>query len=309
MSNDSLSLTAGEMVHALVQTEDAVDRVGDLGRQRGHESGHGGERRHDEAFTPFGHGLHDPVRHGLLLENRQQQRELGGHALEHAGVDVVRADGERTDVRAGLLQLAAQRAGEADGRELAGRVIGLTGHGHDAGRRGHGDDRRALLFLERRHERLGGPEQAQHVHGEGAADLLLGQVLERRTGDHAGVVDQHVDAAQRLDGLGGGPLHGRVVGHVHGERDGLGVGRVGAHLGVGHVGRGLRRLTVDVPDGHASALLDDAQRHQTPDARARAGDHHTGTRIVLVRFHDRSSFATVPKLCMMPTGTAGRHHP
>ena len=56
--------------------------------------------------------------------------------------------------------------------------------------------------------------RALEVDVEHRVPLVLGQLVRQPVGADAGVVEQHVDAAEALDRRVDGGAHGRVVAHV-----------------------------------------------------------------------------------------------
>ena len=97
-----------------------------------------------------GLGAHDPLRHLVRRQDRQQPGEARRHAAEHAGVDEIGADEGGDDARVPATELQAQRFVEADHRELARRIAGEAGKADRAEDRPQVDDRAAPRRLHRR---------------------------------------------------------------------------------------------------------------------------------------------------------------
>ena len=102
----------------------------------------------------------------------------------------------------------AQHAG------LGGAVHGLLGVGDDrAGHRGHVDDAPVAALDHAVDDGARDVELGLQVDGDAEVPLRLGEVREvgevlvHALDDHAGVVDEHVDAAVAADDVGDGLLH------------------------------------------------------------------------------------------------------
>ena len=129
----------------------------------------------------------------------------------------------------------------------------------ETGDRGGVDDRPASALGQRCGAVEGAVVDAAEVDVDGSIPAVLAAA-------DAGVVEDHVEPAQHLDGLGEGVLD-RVLGgdvQLHG-------GRAAAVLG--DLGRGrLCALDIDVRAHHRGALRGHAQRRGLADAGAGAGD-------------------------------------
>jgi hypothetical protein len=136
------------------------------------------------------------------------------------------------------------------------------------GYRGHAGDRAALALAHVRHQSLAEVEHAAQVDVEHRIPVLRGDVHElQRLGD-AGVVDQDVDMAERLDGAVGRLLAAVAVGHV---------AREAAVLSAEALGRVVRRAFVEVDDRDAGAVLGKQPRRSEADparARGTGNDRH-----------------------------------
>ena len=92
--------------------------------------------------------------------------------------------------------------GEPDHRKLGGTVgrhsgpAGLARHGGDV----HNTPFSALRQF--RDGRLATKEDALNVHVQGGVPLGLGSFHHRTHGDHAGIIDQDIDPAERGHSLG-----------------------------------------------------------------------------------------------------------
>ena len=162
-------------------------------------------------------------------------------------------DGVDGDAVLGDVEREAARQAEHAG--LGGAVRGLVRVGdHRAGHRAHVDDASVAALDHARHDAARDVELGLEVDGDAEVPLVFTQVLEGgevlvlAEDDHAGVVDQHVDAAVALDDLGhhGADLvHLREVGGVRADRGAQLAQRGGALVG---------RLG-DVADREERALL------------------------------------------------------
>jgi hypothetical protein len=114
--------------------------------------------------------------------------------------------------------LERERLAERLQRPLRRVVHADSGKRGDAADRGDLDDVAGALLAHDRQRRLGHPDRAEDVGLDLVAGLLRGDLLDRAEEPVAGVVDDHVEAAELLPGR----LHGGDVGvHVlHVERQG-----------------------------------------------------------------------------------------
>ena len=177
---------------------------------------------------------------------------------------------ERDRVDADLLRRELER--EVLGQRVAARLRGRVGAGRGGGdrvdrpHRADVDDRAAALLLHRRGRRLRDPVGRAQDRAERLLEVLLGLLEERDDAEDAGRVDEHVDAAEALDGgrderlrlLARGDLAGvdvdALAGRVEGVAGGLELGLAGA------------------AEDDARALLEEALRCGAADAAAAAGD-------------------------------------
>src|SRR5690606_30864827 len=125
--------------------------------------------------------------------------------------------------------------------------------------------------------------------------LLLGHVREHAVTEDAGVVDEHVQAAERLDGLVHHALGTLPVADVVAVHDGL-----AAHAadllddlaGGARTAAGAVHLRTQVVDDDLGALLGHHQRVLTADATTSAGDDDDASvedsahRVVLLLYRD-----------------------
>ena len=112
----------------------------------------------------------------------------GGHGGDDVGDDVV------------LGALLGEGLGEADHGELGSRVVGLAEVAEQASGRGGVDDTAVLLLAEVGPGGAGALVRAADVDLEDEVPVLVLHVLEADVAQDAGVVDEHVDAAEGLDG-------------------------------------------------------------------------------------------------------------
>ncbi|MCY1532766.1 hypothetical protein D9M68_680550 [compost metagenome] len=121
----------------------------------------------------------------------------------------------------------------------------------------------------RLHARQHGGDAVEHaldVDVDGAVPLVDLELVQRRQRHHARVVDQHVDAAEGLDGGGGELFQIGALGHVGGDGDGFAAGL--ADLGddlvepVGAAGR----------EHHLGAARGQVARRRFAQAAAGTGD-------------------------------------
>jgi len=148
-----------------------------------------------------------------------------GHAV--GVVDAVpgvqrRADDPRRD-RVDADVVGAEFGGELDGQGVDGALAGQRGGGRHPGDRMIDQHRpdvddRAAGRLHVRDDRLGEEEGALEIDVEEPVEVLLVDVEKRARLEQAGVVDQHIDAAEPGDGVSDHRLaHGRV-GRVGGAK-------------------------------------------------------------------------------------------
>ncbi len=129
---------------------------------------------------------------GVVVDRRRRlvHRPLGPVGAEGAGLDRGHLDAERRD-------LLGQRLGQRLERELRRGVVGVGRVGDEPGHRGDVDDVPAALRAHPGQHRLERVDDAEVVGVEERAHLGVVALLDRRQVAVAGVVDQHVDAAER----------------------------------------------------------------------------------------------------------------
>ena len=113
------------------------------------------------------------------------------------------------------------------------------------------DDLAVAARLHVRHDVLGHQERAAHVHRHDAIphrDVDLGEVLLLERGIDRRVVDQDVDLAEPLHGLGDQRLHLALVADVEGHAGGGVAAVLGGELG------GERAAVGNVGDHHLGAF-------------------------------------------------------
>ena len=189
---------------------------------------------------------------------------------------VLATRGDRVDLDVVLRALDGEHAGEADEAHLGGAVVGLAEVAEDAGARRGVDDAAVALLAHVDPGRAGDVERALEVHVEHRVDQVGRHVVERLVAQDAGVVDDDVDLAERVDGglddglaaLGRGD--GVVVGH------GLAAGRLDL---VDDLSARPRRRTAgavdraaEVVDDDQRAALGEQERVGAAEAAAGAGD-------------------------------------
>ncbi|CUK19794.1 Uncharacterised protein [Achromobacter sp. 2789STDY5608615] len=134
-----------------------------------------------------------------------------------------------------------QRLGQAADRELGGAV------GAPAGAAAiETEDRRDIEYVPRalgaqaRHHRAHHVQHAEHVDIEAAAQGVVGQRFQRPGQAVAGVVDHHVDAAERGNGGVDRAAHVAFIGQIHFQRQeaAFELGAHGLHQHIHIVGRG-----------------------------------------------------------------------
>ena len=143
-------IAPGELSHRVVHADPAQPGVAGPGRQHAAEHLVQPRRpRDDEERRALEHRLPRPVDDLVLLEHRGEEDAL--RAVEHAGVDVGRADRGHPHVLVpGLLELEPHRVGPPDGRPLRAGVDGQPRHRVQARGRGEVDDPALLAGLDHR---------------------------------------------------------------------------------------------------------------------------------------------------------------
>ena len=158
-------------------------------------------------------GHHRPQRHGLdALGVHRLRREAavlrleGDDAPDALPLHVAGAD--RVDADAVRAELHGQRLDEADEPPLRGDVGRTKGQTHRPGVGRHDDDGPPAGGLEVRHGRAHAEEGAGEVDVQRPAPAVQVHVLDRRGGTrHAGVADEHVEAAEVVDAGGHERVH------------------------------------------------------------------------------------------------------
>ncbi len=91
----------------------------------------------------------------------------------------------------------------------------MVANADDARLRAHVDDGAAALLEHHATCRLGAEEQAAEVHGHHLVPIGLGDILRRVIGTEAGVVDEHVQAAEVVPNMVHASANGGDLAHVH----------------------------------------------------------------------------------------------
>ncbi len=159
-------------------------------------------------------GLADRVRIvGDLLRRAHHRLIVEEVGAEEAGLDHRDADAERRD-------FGGQRLADAFDREL-GRTVDAPARIADitADRR-EVDDMAGALAAHVRQHGAGDVQQAEHVGAVDAQRLFGARLLDAAEQTVAGVVDQHVDPAERLHSDAGRFMRLRLIGDVelHGQQ-------------------------------------------------------------------------------------------
>ena len=215
-------------------------------------------------------GLGDPSGRDARFDLFPQLRHVEP-PLRHGRAHEAGADGVGPDPGGGVV--GGQRLREHQRRALRRGVGAPAGERDLARHRRHRDDVPAALGQHHRQRRPRAQERAAGVDREHPVPLLHRGLVAGRGVDraaHAGVVDQHVDAPERLDDLRERRVHRVPVGDV---------GRAPEPVG----SRGdLGGLAVDVEHGEGEPVGGEPGAGRPPDARAAAGHHrdpgaHAGT--------------------------------
>src|SRR6266404_2272478 len=224
---------------ASVEDDPAVDvegLAGDVaGARRGQEDGQRrdvlgvvGPPQRDGGVAPALHFLD-----GDALFLRPTFQIVVGQGGDRAA----RADGVDVDVVTGELERGD--AGHADDGALAAGVDGV-GRAREAlaGDRGDVDDDAAAAGNHLARHALQAEEHALAVDAHDAVPVGLGEIHDVRAPGDAGIVDQHIDAAERLDHAAHHLVDARQVADVGGQRQAPPAGggdRRGGLLGCGLV--------------------------------------------------------------------------
>ena len=123
-----------ELVHRPCDAEEVGHPVERRHGQEPHQRHGADQGRHDDLAPVQLYGAHDRVRHLLLLEDRQQQREARVDPGEHAGVDVERADDRGTDARRRRRSSTRSDSSKPTTACLLAAVVCLARHADEAGR-------------------------------------------------------------------------------------------------------------------------------------------------------------------------------
>src|SRR5581483_1832174 len=136
----------------------------------------------------------------------------------HEGAGAHQAGDDGGDLDSVLCEFGVQPLGEADGGELGTAVRDQMGHADFAADGGYVGDPAAAAGQHVREHSQGGIDGApeHHVHGF----LVVGRplVLERPDRDGAGIVDQHVDAAEVVNDFADHAVHVVVAGYIANHR-------------------------------------------------------------------------------------------
>jgi hypothetical protein len=122
-----------------------------------------------------------------------------------------------------------------------------------------------------RQRQAGQHDRRRQVDGDHAGQLVGRVVLDRTARLGPGVVDQHVDPAERLHRAIDEPLHRRQIGHVdrHRQRTAAGADDL--------VGQPLEASAAARGQHHAPALAGEAARSRGADAGRGSRDHDGAT--------------------------------
>src|SRR5579862_553891 len=255
-----------EAVHRHVHAEKVHQTVEDRrrkcaeNREQSHDRG-----QHEHPAVP-GDRVGDPDGDVPGAKDWQEERDAGPDTTEHPGVDVIGAHHRGHHLWRAAVELDAQGLVEADRGVLRRRVVGLASHAHETGRRRHGHDVTVTGFHHRREERLGHPEQREHVDVEGAPDHVVGDVQKTLPAHDAGVVDEDLDVADLLAHLVRGPVDRGRVANVARVAVGLATTQP-LELGDGRP----ELLLVSVPDDGDGAPAGHLEGQRAADARCAAG--------------------------------------
>ncbi len=125
-----------------------------------------------------------------------------------------------------------------------------------------------------------GREVTLQVHAHDAVPLVLGHVHDDAVAQDAGVVHQHVQVTERVDGLLDEATGAVPVGDVLAVDDGLaahGADVVDGLLGGGGVGTATLLVAAEIVDHDLGALAREQQRVLAPEPATRAGDDGDAT--------------------------------
>ena len=191
----------------------------------------------------------DERRHefGLQLVAERAEQVLG-HASEREGSDRV-----GLDVVLGAFD--GEHVGEADEAHLRSAVVGLAEVPEDAGCGRGRDDAAVALLAHDLPRRSGHVECAAQVDVEDRVDQVGAHVVERLVAQDAGIVDDDVDRAERVDG----GLDDRLATLWGSDRVGVGDCFASGGLDLVHHELGgalVRARTVD----RAAEVVDDDER-------------------------------------------------
>src|SRR5215216_5444917 len=259
-------LAAGDVEHL------TVHEVRPRGAEE--EDAAGGLRGRAAAAERDQHRLHrahlvgDPELHPLAVDLHRVRVVL---RRRQARLDPT--EGDRVDVDLELAPLLRQRLRQPDDGGLAGRVVRLAGVAHRARDRGYVDDLAehlapllALLLRRLAQVRGRGADHAERHHRvdvEHALERVVAHLVDRGVDRVAGVVDDDVDLAPRVDR----GLHERVRGARLRQ-----VARVDDGLARDLGGRLLGDVAVEVVDHDVRAVLAQQLGRRPADAARRSGD-------------------------------------
>ncbi|MOA33952.1 hypothetical protein D3C78_1552920 [compost metagenome] len=108
---------------------------------------------------------------------------------------------------------------------------------------------------------LSGDENAAHVDGQGAVEVLQAERFQRPEGQYAGIVDQDVEPTEGCHCCSDGLTNGRSVCAVSQDRQGVAPGCVDVLLQF--IGLGCR---ADIGEGYGGALIGQALHDGRADA-------------------------------------------
>ena len=166
-----------------------------------------------------------------------------------------------------LGELGPQRFAETAHRELARDVARLKRRRDDAEHARQVDDVALARSLEVRQEELAAVDHTPEVHAENPLEVLDVVLFKRRVDRDAGVVDEDVSCAVRLDDVGCKLLHLRPVGDVDPMR------RDRRPVRLELVAHALERGLIHITDREPTPLLRQGERRFASNAVRGARDH------------------------------------
>ena len=152
------------------------------------------------------------------------------------------------------------------------------GQGHLAAqRRNIYDAARATLAHAGQHGQHG-VQRSPEVHGHGILKIAHVHVIQRASGDDAGIVYEHINRPEAGFDFSHHGAYLHLVGEVAGKGEHVGFGRAGHEqvlTGAGQLG------LVAGADGHAGPLGHGlAGQHEAQPARAAGDEHHAAAQVV-----------------------------